>query len=126
MQGEPMILNKITKNEQKFKQPLLPQKDKYYGVEFSITNDNILYQFKIWNSESKPMFFLIKENSNIFGHIKPGNVLNMRYYSVDPTLPTECWNTQIEQISNEKNGRFKGHHLVELMILDSIIQDKAA
>ena len=77
----------------------------------------MLYQFKLWNSESKPMFVLVKEGSDILSRIKVGHVFNMKYYSTDAGCPTTYRPTQIENITKENRGRFKGHYLVGLSFM---------
>ena len=86
----------------------------YYSVEFCIGKPQPLYQFKIWRSESNPMFVVVKKNSAVLPKLKSGKVLNMTYYSSD----TRCRKTQIEtrigHITNESKGRFEGHCTIDL------------
>lgn len=89
----------------------------YYSVEFLITDTKLLYQFKIWNSNSDSMFIIVKENSEILIRLKEGNVFKTKYYSTDSLRPTVDLETQIKAITKDDGGRFKGHYLVGLDIL---------
>ena len=89
----------------------------YYSVEFLITDIRLLYQFKIWNSNSDSMFIIVKEDSEILIRLKEGNVFKTKYYSTDSLRPTVDLETQIKEITKDDGGRFKGHYLVGLDIL---------
>ncbi len=96
---------------------LEPPFNHYYSVEFFITDIKLLYQFKLWNSDSQSLFILVREDSGILQRIKEGRVFKTKYYSTDSLSPTVDSETQIKEISKDKNGRFKGHYLVGLSIL---------
>ena len=89
----------------------------FYSVEFFVDKLFLLVQFKIWNTQSKPMFVLVKESSEIISHLQVGDVINMRYYSYSSSLLTIELETEIEYIVLDKNQRFRGHYLVGLKIL---------
>ncbi|RLC31826.1 MAG: hypothetical protein DRH32_03700 [Deltaproteobacteria bacterium] len=93
--------------------------DQFYSVEFLSPEIQVLYQFKLWNSEAEPLFVLVREESDIIGCLKTGNVFRMKYYGTDSGCPTKYLPTQIENITKEDKGRFKGHYLVSLSILPS-------
>jgi hypothetical protein len=87
----------------------------FYSVEFAIDEPHPLYQFKIWRSESSPMFVVVKENSAVLPKLKAGSVLNMTYYSSDAHCPKKQMETRIGHISNERKGRFEGHCTIDLV-----------
>ena len=89
----------------------------FYSVEFSVTGVKLLYQSKLWNNATAPMFALVKEDSDVLNRINVGDVLNMKYYSSDVQCPTKNYDTKIEYITRDHDGRFKGHYLVGLVIL---------
>ena len=93
------------------------QEDNFYSVELLIQELKMLYQFKIWNSSSEPMFILVKEDSSLLDQLKVGTVFKSKYYSTDSLCPTVDLETQIKQIARDEQGRFKGHYLIELAIL---------
>ena len=94
------------------------QRDKFYSVEFMVEGLPYLFQFKIWNTQSKQMFIIVKESSDILNRIKEGESFNMKYYSSVLEYPIEL-KTKIDYLTKEKNGRFKNHYLVGLKILQN-------
>ncbi len=92
--------------------------DQYYSVDFSIGSGSNVYQFKIWDLSSKGVGLLIKEASSVLDHLKVGDIVNMKYYKADSSTPGEYLKTQIIHISKDEEGRFKGHYLVGISILD--------
>ncbi|MBW1739941.1 MAG: PilZ domain-containing protein [Deltaproteobacteria bacterium] len=95
------------------------QVDHYYSVEFSINGLEAPYQFKIRNIASTSMCVLVKEGSDILPRLKVGDTLNVKYYSADSLHPPEYLETAIRHITKNDQGRFKGHYLVGLEILES-------
>ena len=88
----------------------------FHSVEFSVNGLNVLYQSKLWNNSTSSMFALVKENSDILQWIHVGDVLNMKYYTRDSLCPTRNFDTKIDYIIKDMEGRFKGHYLVGLEI----------
>jgi len=93
--------------------------DQFYSVEFSIADIPSLYQFKIWDMSSRGMCLLVKEGSEILERIKVGDIVDMRYYTIEAAKPTEYKKTEIIHITKDTEGRFKGHYLVGISILES-------
>ena len=91
------------------------ESDGFYSVEFAIDDPHPLYQFKIWRSESSPMFMVVKENSAVLPKLKSGNIVNMTYYSSDTRCPKRQIETRIGPIHNEREGRFEGHCTIDLV-----------
>ena len=91
--------------------------NKYYSVEITIDGLEYVYQYKIWNMESKSMFVLVKGNSGILPWLKVGDILNMKYYSTDIVHPFENLDTEIQYITHQTQGRLQGHYLVSLRLL---------
>lgn len=93
--------------------------DQYHSVEFSAGDLEYSYHFKIWNLSLKGMCVLVKENSAILAHLKVGDVFNLKYYTEKPSYgQEEQFKTEIKHISKDEEGRFKGHYLVGLSILE--------
>jgi hypothetical protein len=90
----------------------------YHSVEVTLKELSANYQFKLRCMGSSPMCFLVKENSRILRRVKVGDTLRMKYYSSDSVYHVEYLNTQIKDITKKDQGRFKGHCLVELQILE--------
>jgi hypothetical protein len=95
--------------------------DSYHSVEFSITGIELPYQFKIWNTANMSMCVLVKEDSAILPRLKVGDTLDMKFYSGKSDYPTNSIKTSIRHISKDE-GRFRGHYLVALEILENSSQ----
>ena len=93
--------------------------DQYSSVEISNGTIDFSYHFKLWTIASISMCILVKENSKIVSQLKEGDTFNMKYYTSDPLFPAEYRRTTIQNINKDSNGRFKGHFLVHLEILDT-------
>ncbi|NVL93004.1 MAG: hypothetical protein HWN71_08245 [Desulfobacterales bacterium] len=91
--------------------------DQYYSVEFSVSGCDFAYQFKIRDISFREKGVLVREDSDLLNHLKPGDILDLKYYT--PNLSTQCLKTEIRQISKGAEGRFQGLCLVELSILEN-------
>ncbi len=92
--------------------------DQYASVEISNNSISFSYQFKLWNVASTARCILVKEDSQILTQLKEGDTLNMKYYGCNSLCPTEYRETAIRHINKDDEGRFRGHYLVHLEILD--------
>ena len=92
--------------------------DQFHSVELAVSPNRLIYQFRIWNISQKGMCILLKEDSAAFDHFHVGDVIDMKYYPTETARPTEFYKTKIQHITKEETGRFKGHYLVGLSILD--------
>lgn len=90
----------------------------YHSVEVPRDACHMAYQFKLWRNDHNAMFLLVKDNSDILKELKVGHILPMKYYGGNPMAKSEVKRTQIDNIINEEQGRFQGHHRVELTIID--------
>jgi len=88
----------------------------YHSVVFSIEGLDSLYQFKLWHTESLPLCFLMRPDSELLNRLKVGDKLNPRYYQDGSAYPAGCFETTIQTIRKSERGRFKGHYLVGLQI----------
>jgi len=97
--------------------------DQYYSVQFSINGLINIYQFKLRDIFSKGICIAVKEDSAVLNHIKAGDMLNMKYCTIN-SGPTENIKTKIKSINKIDEKRFKGHFLLLLSILyDADFQD---
>ena len=92
--------------------------DQFYSVEFAIGDTPSLYQFKIWNMSSRGMCLLVKEGSDILKSLKVGDIVDMKYYTVEVSKPTNYIKTEIKHITKDDEGRFRGHYLIGISILE--------
>lgn len=60
----------------------------------------------------------MKKGSAILEHIQVGDILNMKYYTTDSSKPTEYQKTEIKHITKDDQGRFKGHYLIGISVLE--------
>jgi len=65
------------------------------------------------------MFVLIKEGSSILGCLRVGDILDVRYHCTDTGSEPENLNTEITYILKTDSGKFKGHYLVGLEIIQN-------
>ena len=96
--------------------------DEFHSVEFSARNIDVSHQFKIWDLSLRGICVLVKEGASILKHIKVGDILDMKYYKPDSSEPSDYTKTEIRHITREEEGRFRGHYLVGLAVLEG---DKA-
>jgi hypothetical protein len=92
--------------------------DLYYSVEFLLKELNTVYQFKIWDISASGMCVLVKEGSAVLEHLNVGDIVVMTYYPAEKRTPVTQFRTEIRHISQDKQGRFKGHYLVGLAIIE--------
>jgi hypothetical protein len=95
------------------------QVNQRYSVKFSIDGSNVPYQLKILHKAIKSMYFLVKDNTDLFRRLNVGDILNMEYYQTDITYPSQYLKTAIRHITKKRQARLKGHYLVGLDILES-------
>ncbi len=95
--------------------------DQYYSVEFSVKGLELVYQFKIWNLSQKGMCVLVKEESELLKHIRVGDRMKMKYYPVDLKGPVTLLETEVKHITKDDGGRFKGHYMMGLSILEDVV-----
>ena len=91
--------------------------DQFYCVEIPV-RDKLIYQFKIWQTESMFMAVLVKENSKFISYVDINSKFNMKYYSEDFYYPYQELVTEIRDISLQENGRLEGHYLISLEIIE--------
>ncbi len=90
------------------------QFSQYYSAEFQLDHSKILYQFKIRKSASEPMFAVVKEGSRALKNIKEGDIVTMRYYSLDKSVPSCSKETRIKYICKDSTIGFKNHYVIGL------------
>ena len=93
-------------------------KDEYYSAEFSVNGLGTVYQFRLWKTDSTPMCVLVREDSNLLPWLRVGDVFNVKYYATGSEYSPDFLTTEIRDITKDDNGRFKGHYLVGLEILE--------
>ena len=97
----------------------IPSVNDFYSVEIKIDDVNCMYQFKLWKMPSEPSFVLVKPESGIMKWIHPGDVLHMTYYGDNLTYQKRKFPTRILNIDRQDEGRFRGHYIVKLGIVEN-------
>lgn len=90
----------------------------YTCVEFHIQKMGAIYQSKIWEAPLKGLFFLVKEGSSVLAHLRTGDEIKARYTPVNRRKPGNYIRTRIRYIVQEQTGRFRGHYLVGLSMME--------
>ncbi len=90
----------------------------YASVEFHLPNMGAVYQSKIWEIPLKGLFFLVKEGSSVLAHLRTGDEIKARYTPVNRRKPGDYIKTRIRYIVQEQTGRFRGHYLVGLSMME--------
>jgi len=90
----------------------------YTCVEFHIRDMGAVYQSKIWEVPLKGLFFLVKEGSSVLAHLRTGDEIKARYTQANRRKPGDYIKTRIRYIIQEQTGRFKGHYLVGLNMME--------
>jgi hypothetical protein len=92
--------------------------DKYFRVEFSKDGLIHFYNFKLRDISSKGMCILVKEGSEVLKSLAVGDVLDMKYYTEQESNQPQQFKTKIMHITKDYQGKFKGHCLVGLYIIE--------
>ena len=95
------------------------KRPRYHSVEFSVDGIVYPYQFKLRNMSPELMHVIIMENSEILGGIEVGKILKMKYYHDDFSRSSTHYQTEITNIDRIAEGRFKGHYIVGLSIVEN-------
>jgi len=97
--------------------------DRYSSVEFSINNLHYIYQFKIQENSSSGMGVYVKEDSAILKHLRVGDIFEMKYYPESLSEQAEYLKTEIKYITKANQGRFRGHYLDDISIIENTIMN---
>jgi hypothetical protein len=104
-------------SQEKWLESGLPFED-YYSVEIPMDGLECLHQFKIWNIDQGTLGLVVKEESEILTCLRVGDTIEMKYYILNPAYPPKLIPTKIRHITREEQGRFKGHVVIGLDILE--------
>ncbi len=92
--------------------------DRYYSVQFSLTQKVPIYQFKLKDISPDGLCFIVKEKSKILEKIKANDIINMTFCAADAPKDTTCFKTKIIHITPDKSGKYKNHYLVGFSIIE--------
>ena len=88
-----------------------------YSVEINLGGSIPIYQFQLRDTSPSGACILIREDSPILKHLHVGQQLDMKYYSMDKSNPTEYFKSEIMHITKSDTARLKGHYLVGVRLL---------
>jgi hypothetical protein len=91
--------------------------EKMQSVELKLPNLPI-YVFKLKDTSSNGICFLVKADSDILNHIQEGQILDLKYHTEDTAKPPEAFSSEIKHITKMDKGPYKDHRLVGLTILE--------
>lgn len=92
--------------------------DKYFYVQFSISSTEPIYIFKLRSNSTNGLFVLAREDSAVLKHLKVGDIVNMRYNTLESLNSTKPLKTLIRSISKNPKNLYMGHSLIELSITE--------
>jgi hypothetical protein len=93
----------------------------FHGAEIKLTGIP-LYQFKLKDISDKGASLLVKEDSAMVNHLEVGQLVNIRFHSDAGADSDGYFESKIKHITKIEEGRYKGHYLVGVAILQEIIQ----
>ncbi|OGP59206.1 MAG: hypothetical protein A2V65_12460 [Deltaproteobacteria bacterium RBG_13_49_15] len=93
--------------------------DRYYSVQFSFSKKTPTYQFKLRDISENGLCILVKEDSTVLDHVKVGEIIEMKFAPSESPARLKMLRTQIRHITKSNEGRYRGHFLVGLLILES-------
>lgn len=88
------------------------------SVEIDLGRPIPIFQFKLRDLSSNGACVLVKEGSSMLSNIEIGRTLKMKYSSAEAPKSIEFLKAEIKHITKQDEGRFKGHYLVGLSIVD--------
>jgi hypothetical protein len=92
-----------------------------YRVEIKLVGEPI-YQFKVTDVSTKGAGLLINDNSAFLNMIEIGQILDLNFISPQGLKPTGMYKVEIRHITKMNKGRYNGHRLVVILILESLNQ----
>ncbi len=92
--------------------------DAYYSVEFSLSRELPVYQFRVRDISPSGLGIMLNENSTALERLKVGDVLEMKYNPARRVDPAEHLRTEIRHITKIDEGPFRGHFLVGMKIVE--------
>jgi hypothetical protein len=88
-----------------------------HRVEIKFVGEPI-YQFKVTDVSRQGAGILINANSRFLKTIAPGQILEANFISPRGAQPAGMFRTEIKHITDMDAGRYKGHKMVGIRILE--------
>ena len=90
--------------------------DQFDSVEFSISKQDPIFQFRVRDVSPSGIGILIKSGSKALDYLKVGQVIDMKYNPEDSNGLSDEMKTEIRHITYLEDGRYRGQYLVGLLI----------
>ncbi len=90
------------------------------SIEFKPARDSMGYHFKLRDFSPSGLGILVNKDSDIFKHIKVGNVLSMKCHKGNATPAPQNLRVEIKHISKPVNGKPENHLIIGLYIIEII------
>jgi hypothetical protein len=74
-------------------------------------------RLKVWHKSTTYLCLLVEEDPSALIEFREGETLILKYHRLDSSLPSERLRTTVRKIKREKEGKLKGHYLIDLEIL---------
>ena len=103
-----------------------PRSDKLrnYRIEIKFVGEPV-YQLRVRDVSSKGADILVKNDSAFLDMIEVGQILEVNFLSPKGSAPNGLYRAEIEHISNPPEGRYNGHRLVGISILERLQNDSS-
>ena len=88
------------------------------SVEFKPGENELVHHFKLKDISADGFGILVRKDSKVLKHIKPGNVLTMMFHPERASNGPVSYNTEIKHISEPEPGTYQGHLVVGLLVLE--------
>ena len=98
-----------------------PATSRDYRMEIKFVGEPI-YQFRLINVTDEGASILIKDDSAFLNMIEVGQIVDVNFISPKGLNPTGMYKTEIRHITKMDKGKYNGHRLVGILILESLIQ----
>ena len=90
-----------------------------YRIEIKFVGMPV-YQFKVRDVSSKGAGVIVRDDSEFLAMIEVGQVLEVNFISPRGSNPSGFYKAKVRQISILERGRYKGHRLVGISILEKL------
>ena len=92
-----------------------------YRVEIKFVGEPI-YQFRVTDVSTKGAGLLINDNSGFLKMIEVGQIVDVNFISPQGSTPTGMHKVKIIHVTKRDKGRYKGHRLVGILMLENMNQ----
>lgn len=88
------------------------------SIEFKPSAEAMTYHVALRDYSDSGLGILVKNSSDIFRHVRVGDVFHMRYHKGDASPEPEHLKVEIKHISEPAGGKPRDHMVIGLCILE--------